>query len=115
MDRLPTSVFLGFPGGSDRNEYTGNTGNLGLIPGLGRCPGGGHGQPMPVFLPGESHGHWNLVGYSIHTHTCMCVLIHTQTHTCMYAFYMESSLWAGTILYKVLGTQKTPSKNLEKG
>ena len=25
----------------------------GLVPGLGRCPGGGHGNP--VFLPGESH------------------------------------------------------------
>ena len=30
-------------------------------PGLGRSPGGGHGNP---FLPGESHGQRNLVGYS---------------------------------------------------
>ena len=22
------------------------------------------GQPTPVFLPGESHGQWSLVGYS---------------------------------------------------
>ena len=34
--------------------------NAGLIPGLGRCPEGGH----PVFLPGESHGQRSLVGYS---------------------------------------------------
>ena len=30
-------------------------GHLGLIPGLGRSPGGGHtGQTTPVFLPGDS-------------------------------------------------------------
>ena len=23
-------------------------------------------QPTPVFLPGEFHGQWNLVGYTIH-------------------------------------------------
>ena len=27
-----------------------------LIPGSGRSPGGGNGQPIPVFLPGEFHG-----------------------------------------------------------
>ena len=32
-----------------------NAGDMGLIPGLGRCPGGGHG---------ESHGQRSPVGYS---------------------------------------------------
>ena len=36
----------------------------GSIPGSGRSPGGGHDQPTPVFLPGESHGQKSLVGYS---------------------------------------------------
>ena len=40
-ERLPTLVFLGFPGISDRKESTCNAGDLGLIPGLGRSPGGG--------------------------------------------------------------------------
>ena len=40
-ERLPTLVFLGFPGGSDHKESTCNAGDLGLIPGLGRFPGGG--------------------------------------------------------------------------
>ena len=35
-DRLPTPVFLGFPGGSDSKESICNAGNLGLIPRLGR-------------------------------------------------------------------------------
>ena len=33
-DRLPTPVFLGFPGGSDSKESTCNAGDLGSIPGL---------------------------------------------------------------------------------
>ena len=38
--RLPTLVFLGFPGGSDGKESTYNVRDLGLIPGLGRSPEG---------------------------------------------------------------------------
>ena len=41
----------GFPGGSDSKESACNEGDVGLIPGLERSPGGGHGTP--VFLPGE--------------------------------------------------------------
>ena len=45
-DRQPTPVFLGFPGGLDGKESTCNVGDLGLILGLGRSPGGGHGNPL---------------------------------------------------------------------
>ena len=45
-DRLPTPVFLGFPGVSDGKESACNVGNLGLIPGLGRSPGKGKGNPL---------------------------------------------------------------------
>ena len=45
-DRLPTLVFVGFLGGLDGKESTCNAGDLGLIPGLGRFPGGGHGNPL---------------------------------------------------------------------
>ena len=33
-----------FPGGSDSKESSCNAGELGSIPGLGRSPGGGHGN-----------------------------------------------------------------------
>ena len=33
-------------GGSDGKESTCNVGDLGLIPGLGRCPGEGNGNPL---------------------------------------------------------------------
>ena len=36
----------GFPGGSVGKESTCNEGDLGLILGLGRSPGGGHGNPL---------------------------------------------------------------------
>ena len=34
------------PGGSDGKESIWNTGDLGSILGLGRSPGGGHGNPL---------------------------------------------------------------------
>ena len=45
-DRLPTPVFLGFPGGSAGKESACNVRDLGLIPGLGRSPGEGKGYPL---------------------------------------------------------------------
>ena len=45
-DRLPTPVFLGFPGGSADKESTCNAEDLGSIPGLGRSPGEGKGYPL---------------------------------------------------------------------
>ena len=43
---IPTPEFLGFPGGSDGKESACNVGNLGSILGLGRSPGGRHGNPL---------------------------------------------------------------------
>ena len=37
---------MGFPGGSDGKESACNAGNLGLIPGSGRSPGEGNGNPL---------------------------------------------------------------------
>ena len=48
------------------NNQPGNAGDIrdtGLIPGPKNSPGGGNGNPL-VFLPGESHGHRGLEGYS---------------------------------------------------
>ena len=45
-DRLPTPVFLGFPGGSADKESACNMGDLGSISGLGRSPGEGKGYPL---------------------------------------------------------------------
>ena len=44
-DWLPIPV-LGFPGGSDGKESACNAGDPGSIPGLGRSPGEGYGNPL---------------------------------------------------------------------
>ena len=38
----------GFLGGSDGKESACNSGDLGLVPGLGRSPGEGSGNPLLV-------------------------------------------------------------------
>ena len=37
---------VGFPGGSDGKASARNVGDLGLIPGSGRSPGEGNGNPL---------------------------------------------------------------------
>ena len=59
---LETST--GFPGGSDGKEFTCNVGDLGSITGLGRSPGGGHGNPLQFSCLENPHGQKSLVGYS---------------------------------------------------
>ena len=54
----------GFPGGSDSKESTCNVGNLISIPGLGRSPGGGHGNPLQYSCLENPHGQRSLVGDS---------------------------------------------------
>ena len=54
----------GFPGGSDGKESACNAGDLGSIPGLGRSPGGGHGNPLHCSCLENLHGQRSLVGYS---------------------------------------------------
>ena len=39
-------MLMGFPGGSEGKESAGNAGDLGLIPGSGRSPGKGNGNPL---------------------------------------------------------------------
>ena len=47
-------VNTGFPSGSDSKDSVCNVGDWVLIPGLGRSPGGGLGNPLHYSLSGES-------------------------------------------------------------
>ena len=84
---------MGFSGGSDGKESTCSAGHLGLIPGLRRSPGGGHGNPLQYSCLENPDGQRSLAGYSpfgrkeadmteqlIHTHT------HTHTHIVFHIF-----------------------------
>ena len=46
----------------------GDAGDLGPIPGWGRSPGEGNGNPLQLFLPEEFHGQRSLAGYSLWGH-----------------------------------------------
>ena len=57
-------VPAGSPGGSDGKESTCKAGDLCLIPGLRRSPGGGHGNPLQYSCPKNPHGQRSLAGYN---------------------------------------------------
>ena len=54
----------GFPGGSDSKESACSVGDPGLIPGLGRSPGKGSGNPLQYSCLEYPHAQRNLAGYS---------------------------------------------------
>ena len=54
----------GFPGGSDGKGPACNTGDLDSISGLGRSPGGGHGNPLQCSWL-ENPGDGSLVGFCL--------------------------------------------------
>ena len=57
----PLGVTMGFPGGSD--NFVCNAGDLGLIPGSGRSPGEGNGNPLQYSCLENPHGQRSLVGF----------------------------------------------------
>ena len=59
-----TYIFNGFPGDSDDKEPACNVGDRGSVPGLGRCPGGGHGNPLQYSWLENPHGQNSLAGCS---------------------------------------------------
>ena len=70
-ENLPlTSIFstqssgTGFPGGLDSKESACSVGDLCWIPGLGRSPGGGLGNPLQCSGLENPRGQRNMVGYS---------------------------------------------------
>ena len=58
---------MGFPDGSVVKNLPATAGDVGLIPGLGRYPGEGNGNPSSI-LAWKSHRQRSLVGYSPWSH-----------------------------------------------
>ena len=57
--------------------------DLGSIPGLGRSPGGGCGNPLQYSYLENPHGQWSLLGYSPwgHKHLDMTERLSTAQHS----------------------------------
>ena len=62
-----TCYHMGFPGGSDGKEYACNAGDLDSIPGSGRSPGEGNGNPLQYFCLEDSvdRGAWWATVYGV--------------------------------------------------
>ena len=61
------SIYMGFPGGTTGKEPTGQCRRhkrFRFDPWVRKIPWSRRWQPIPVFLPGESHGQRSLAGYS---------------------------------------------------
>ena len=77
----------GFPGGSDGEESAGSAGDLGLVPGSGRCPGEGNGNPLQYSCLENSMEReaWQATVHSVTesnrieqlTHVHMHIILHT--------------------------------------
>ena len=66
------TIIMGFPGGSVIKNLPANAGDVILIPGLGRSPGEGNGNPLQYFCLGNSmdRGAW---GAKVHR---VAIVIH---------------------------------------
>ena len=63
----PILEFEGFPGGTMIKKPPATVGDIrdtGSVPGLGRSPGGGNGNPLQYFCLENRHGQSSLVDYS---------------------------------------------------
>ena len=59
-----TYLKMQFPGGSEDKKSTCSAEDLGSVPGLGRSPGGGHGNTLQCSCLENCHGQRSLEGYS---------------------------------------------------
>ena len=63
MDSVKIWEGFGFPGGSEGKASACNMGIWGSIPGSGRSPGEGNGNPLRYSCLEKSHGRRSLVGF----------------------------------------------------
>ena len=78
------ALFWCFPGGSVVKNQPANAGNVGLIPGSGRFPGRGNGNPLQYSCqdnPMDRGAWWATVHGVAKRQTCLSDRTHTHTRT----------------------------------
>ena len=81
-NRLPSPVFLGFPGGLDGKESACDVGDLGLFSGLGRSTGGEHSNPLQYSClenPHRQRGAWQATVHRVTYHIALVIMSHCVT------------------------------------
>ena len=86
-----------FPGGSDGKEFACNAGGLGSIPGSGRSPGGGNGNPLQCSCPENSmdRGAWRATvhGVTKRVNTAEWLTLHYYTEEKPLSSFPQSHKW----------------------
>ena len=80
-------LWWGFPGGSDGKEPTCNVGDLGSIPGLGRSPAGGHGNPLQYSCLENpmDRGAWRATVHGVTKESDTTERLNTRHSDCVYS------------------------------
>ena len=86
-NRLPPPVCFVFPSSSDSKESTCSVGDLSLIPGSGRSPGGEHGNVLWYSWLENPQGQRNLVGCSSCWHKDLYTTDWQSMHTLFISLY----------------------------
>ena len=96
-DRLPTPVFLGFPGGSAGKESAHNE-RPGFHSWVGKIPWRREQLPTPVFWPGEFHGLYSPWGSKesdtteclslAYVYVCICMCVYVCVRVCRGCVYV---------------------------
>ena len=89
-------LYLGSPGGSVGKEFACNVGDIGdagLIPGLGRFPGGGHGYPLQYSCMENpmDRGAWRAIVHGVSKSQTRLKWL--STHICIYLVLKPSFSW----------------------
>ena len=77
---------MGFPGDADGRESACNARDLGLIPELGRPPGGELGNPLQYSCLENPYGQRSLIGYSPWDHKELDMAKHSTAHDIHFFF-----------------------------
>ena len=92
---------MGFPGGSDSKESTCNVGDLDLIPGLGRSPGGGQVNPLQYSCLENpmDRGAWQAMVHSVAESGTTEATEHARTRAHIYTYiYIHSFSYSFPLL-----------------
>ena len=83
---------LGFPGGSVGNESTCNVGDLGSIPGLGRSPGEGNGNPLQYSgLENSTDCPWDCKESDMTEQLSLHSVLSLFSHVQLFAIFLDCS------------------------
>ena len=112
---LATDQQKNFPGGSGSKASAYDVGDMGSIPGSGRSPGEGNGNPLQYSCPEKSHGQRSLVGYSPWDgkELDMTEQLHSLTHrTSWLGVSHLSAGQSGHVLISVTEEKEQEGKNI---